>query len=157
MNIFYLDECPAEAARLQCDKHIVKMIVETAQLLSTAHAEIDGESPAYKPTHKNHPSAVWVRSNTLCYRWAWQHLKALGEVYTARYGKIHKTIAEHLDTLEVYPAGLAYGAFTAPPQCMPDEFKRDNAVLAYQLYYNAKADEWAAKGTPMKWEGVAYE
>ena len=157
MNLFYLDRDPVEAARLQCDKHVVKMILETAQMLSTAHAELDGASPAYKPTHKNHPSTVWVRSNTLCYRWAWQHLKALGDEYTRRYGKVHKTIREHLDVLARYPEGMVYGEFNEPPQCMYDECKRDDTVLAYQVYYNAKADEWAAKGSPMKWYGSTAE
>ena len=157
MNIFYLDENPRVAAQMQCDKHIVKMILETAQLLSTAHHELDGESPAYKPTHKNHPSAVWVRSSTMAYRWAWQHLKALGEEYSKRYGKTHKTIGEHLTTLERYPEGLAYKPFEAPPQCMPEECKRADTVLAYQIYYNHKADDWAAKGSPMKWNGSTNE
>ena len=70
MNIFYLDRNPILAADKQCDRHVVKMILETAQLLSTAHYELDGESPAYKPTHKNHPSAVWVRKSLDHYLWA---------------------------------------------------------------------------------------
>lgn len=153
MNIFYLDRDPVEAARMQCDRHVVKMILETAQLLSTAHAELDGESPAYKPTHKNHPSAVWVRSSAAAYRWAWRHLAALGIEYKNRYGKVHKTIREHLDALYNAPEAIPAGDFVDPPQCMPDECKRDDAVLAYQLYYNTKADDWDARGLTMKWYG----
>jgi hypothetical protein len=153
MNIFYLDQCPVEAARMQCDKHVVKMILETAQLLSTAHAELDGESPAYKPTHKNHPSAVWVRSSMSAYVWAWRHLQSLGIEYSRRYGKVHKTIRDHLDTLYRAPSAIPIVDFTAPPQCMPDECKNDDTVLAYLTYYNHKADEWDAKGSPMKWNG----
>ena len=81
MNIFYLSRSPVEAAKMQCDKHVVKMILETAQLLSTAHHELDGASVAYKPTHKNHPSAVWVRSSSDHYRWTVAHLEALGSEY----------------------------------------------------------------------------
>ena len=153
MNLFYLDECPEKAAQYQCDVHVVKMILETAQMLSTAHIELDGIQVAYKATHKNHPSTVWVRSNTMCYRWAWQHLKALGEEYTRRYGKVHKTIAEHLDTLAQYPINMAYGEFTDPPQCMYDECKHEDTVTAYRQYYNAKAEEWLAGGRPMRWGG----
>ena len=155
MNIFYLDRDPIEAARLQCDRHVVKMILETAQLLSTAHAELDGASPAYKPTHKNHPSAVWVRSSANAYIWTWHHLKALGREYQARYGKVHKTIREHLDNLAPLPKALAgdVTVFTDPPQCMPDEYKRDDTTLAYRLYYNSKADDWDARGMTMKWYG----
>jgi len=159
MNIFYLDECPTEAAKLQCDKHVVKMILETAQLLSTAHAELDGTSPAYKPTHKNHPSAVWVRSSAAAYLWAYRHMLALGREYTKRFGKDHKTIADHGAVLKRLPKALTYcnRLLEPPPQCMPDECKSHDTVLAYLTYYNHKADEWAAKGSPMKWEGQTNE
>ena len=157
MNIFYLDVDPYEAARMQCDRHVVKMILETAQLLSTAHHELDGESPAYKPTHKNHPSAVWVRSSYAAYRWAWNHLRALGLEYQRRYGKVHKTIREHLDSLYSVPKAIPSGDFSEPPQCMPDEYKRDDTTLAYQLYYNAKADDWDSRGMTMTWYGSTTE
>lgn len=154
MNIFYLDRCPREAARLQCDRHVVKMILETAQLLSTAHHELDGSSPAYKPTHKNHPSAVWVRSSVPAYQWAVDHLEALGSEYSHRYGKVHKTIREHLESLREAPRALqGHIQWQEPPQCMPDEYKRVDPVLAYQLYYNAKADDWDTRGMTMKWYG----
>lgn len=157
MNLFYLDRDPAEAARMQCDRHVVKMILETAQMLSTAHIELDGRQVAYKSTHKNHPSTVWVRGNTMQYRWAWQHLKALGDEYTRRYGKVHKTIREHLDTLAQYPENLAYGELIDPPQCMYDDCKHADTVIAYQQYYNAKADEWSVAGRPMTWGGNSYD
>jgi len=163
MNIFYLDKDPWVAAKLQCDRHVVKMILETAQLLSTAHIEIDGNQVAYKATHKNHPSAVWVRSHPKHYRWAHQHMMELGREYARRFKKVHKTITEHGKALETLPVGLdplfnniliqKIGPHTDPPQCMPDECKRNDAVLAYQIYYKYKADDWAARGIPMKWYG----
>ena len=159
MNLFYLHPDPVEAARMQCDRHVVKMILETAQMLSTAHAELDGESPAYKPTHKNHPSTVWVRSSAAAYEWAFTHMLALGREYTKRYGKTHKTIREHGWVLSHLPKALrdCRKPFEPPPQCMYDECKRDDTVQAYQVYYNAKADEWAAKGRPMTWYGETNE
>ena len=158
MNLFYLDHDPVEAARLQCDRHVVKMILETAQMLSTAHLELDGIKVAYKSTHKNHPSTVWVRSSTEAYEWAFMHMMALGAEYTRRYGKMHKTIREHAEMLSLVPINMDPNAvFTEPPQCMYDECKRDDTVLAYLTYYNAKADEWAAKGSPMKWYGSTAE
>jgi hypothetical protein len=159
MNLFYLDRDPAEAARMQCDRHVVKMILETAQMLSTAHVELDGEQVAYKATHKNHPSTVWVRSTAAAYLWAYRHMLELGREYTRRYGKVHKTIREHGDALRRLPNALTYcnRLLEDPPQCMYDECKRDDTVLAYQLYYNAKADEWAAAGRPMTWEGKTNE
>ena len=163
MNLFYLHRDPYKAARMQCDRHVVKMILETAQMLSTAHVELDGRQVAYKATHKNHPSTVWVRSAARHYRWAHQHMMELGREYTRRYGKVHKTIREHGKALEALPVALdpMFGAFDRgfvdPPQCMYDECKRDDTVLAYQLYYNAKADEWAAAGRPMTWRGETNE
>ena len=153
MNIFYLSRDPVEAAKLQCDRHVVKMILETAQLLSTAHVELDGDQVAYKATHKNHPSAVWVRSSARAYGWAFAHLVSLGNEYLKRYGKVHKTIAEHADALGVLPKAIPKVDFTDPPQCMPDDCKRDDAVLGYQVYYNYKADDWDARGIPMRWYG----
>ena len=155
MNIFYLSRDPVEAAKLQCDRHVVKMILETAQLLSTAHVELDGEQVAYKATHKNHPSAVWVRSSANAYIWAWRHLAALGREYERRYQKVHRTIREHLEALCGLPRALESDVtpFEDPPLCMPDECKRDDAVLGYQVYYNHKADDWDARGIPMRWYG----
>lgn len=163
MNLFYLDRDPYEAARMQCDRHVVKMILETAQMLSTAHVELDGVQVAYKATHKNHPSTVWVRSSARHYRWAHQHMMALGREYTRRYGKVHKTIREHGKALEALPVKLdpLFGAFDRgfvdPPQCMYDECKHEDTVVAYLQYYNAKADEWAAAGRSMRWGGNSYE
>lgn len=155
MNIFYLSRDPAEAARLQCDRHVVKMILETGQLLSTAHVELDGVQVAYKGAFKNHPSAIWVRSSANAYIWTWHHLKALGREYERRYQKVHRTIGEHLEALCGLPRALENDVtpFVDPPQCMPDECKRDDAVLGYQVYYNHKADDWDARGIPMRWYG----
>ena len=74
MNIFYLAHNPTDCAQMHCDKHVVKMILETAQLLSTAHHERGSTAP-YKSTHRNHPSAVWVRSGVKQYQWAYSALR----------------------------------------------------------------------------------
>ena len=93
MNIFYLHDDPIYCAQMHCDKHVVKMILEYAQLLSTAHHEIDGTPSidCYKPTHKNHPSAIWARNSRNNYRWLWWLLYGLQDEYTYRYGKVHAT------------------------------------------------------------------
>jgi len=157
MNIFYLDHNPVKAAQMQCDRHVVKMILETAQLLSTAHSELDGIQVAYRATHKNHPSTVWVRSSAAAYEWAFKHMMALGDEYTKRYGKINKTIARHHEALHNLPAALlaCRKPLVDPPQCMPDECKRDCAVQAYRAYYKYKADDWLSKGRPMTWKKEA--
>ena len=138
MNIFYLDRDPVKCAMMHCDKHVVKMILEYAQLLSTAHHEIDGDPSidCYKATHKNHPSAVWARENRSNYQWLWQLLNNLLVEYTFRYGKIHKTERSGIfENLRQLPHELRGGKFTDPPQCMPDYCKDDDAVIAYRNYY----------------------
>ena len=150
MNIFYLDRDPKIAAQMMCDKHVVKMILESAQMLSTAHRVLDGDEYAdknglYKKAHVNHPSSEWVRCSYQQYKWLYDHMVALMEEYTYRYGKHHAT--ERLKVpLSEYPkaipvSGLVLGAFhcTAgfddPPQCMPEVCKGEDTVLAYQNYY----------------------
>lgn len=151
MNVFYLDRDPEKAASVQCDQHVVKMILESAQLLSTAHHELDGESPAYKPTHKNHPSAVWARSDVSHYDWLYRHMLALGDEYTRRFGKVHLTIQKHAKTLKKPPKAIENRVFSDPPQCMPEECKRLKAVHGYRVYYKRKADDWAEAGRPMRY------
>ena len=146
MNIFYLHSDTKKCAEMHCDKHVVKMILETAQLLSTAHRifttqQISNNSEnsiLYKATHKNHPSAVWARKSQKNYLWLSSLLRNLCLEYTYRYGKIHaveqKGLLQFLS--ENIPVNMPDDAFTEPPQCMPDEFKRDgNSIAAYRQYY----------------------
>ena len=136
MNIFYLDKCPEKAAQLQYNKHVVKMILESAQMLCTAHHHFGhGDNVPYKIAHYNHPSTIWVRTDGLNYMWLYNHMMALGREYTKRYGKEHLTITKCKDVLAKVPAGIPIKKFTQPPQAMPDQFKRDCAIHAYWLYY----------------------
>ena len=129
---------------MHCDKHVVKMLLETSQLLCTAHRELDDSSFAddaglYKIAHRNHPSAKWVRESRENYRWAYSLLIALCEEYTLRYGKTHKTQRLGIvDSLHRCPDNILSVAFTDPPQCMPPEFHCDNPVKAYRDYYLGK-------------------
>ena len=164
MNIFYLDKSFTKSAEYHCDKHVVKMILETAQLLCTAHRELDGNDYAdsvdmYKSTHKNHPSAVWVRSNKNAYNWAFMLLYKLCEEYTKRYNKKHKT-SRLLNVLVHHPVNIKQSGWgdpiTPPPQCMPDEYKNEDTVTAYRNYYiGAKKSfaKWAYSTTPDWFEG----
>jgi len=137
MNIFFLSLNPTEAARLHCDKHVVKMILETAQLLYTAHWVYESPLPegAYRKTHPNHPSARWVRESLVNYRWLCALGMALCEEYTYRYGKVHKT-EPHLRWLTANsPIQLVDVGWTLPRLAMPDEFKDKDPVVAYRRYY----------------------
>ena len=160
MNIFYLDRDPVIAAQMMCDKHCIKMILESAQMLSTTHRVLDGEEYAnkmglYKLAHKNHPSTIWVRTSEDNYDWLWQHMCALMKEYTHRYGKRHAT--ERLtDPLCNAPDQIGNGEFTDPPQCMPDYCKGEDTVMAYQTYYILKKSgfaRWTKRQTPEWFNG----
>ena len=136
MNIFYLDRDPVIAASYMYDKHKVKMILESAQMLCTAHRYYGNEDVPYKTAHLNHPSSIWCRQSIPNYMGLYNHMIALGKEYTKRYGKEHLTIIKCKEPLSVSPEGIdTYASFTEPPQCMPDEFKRSNAIHGYWRYY----------------------
>ena len=146
MNIFYLDRDPVIAAQMMCDKHVVKMILESAQMLSTAHRICGDNTYAdkvglYKLTHMNHPSCKWVRADQHNYMWVYNHMIALMKEYTYRYGKHHAT-ERLLEPLSNVPAIYRTG-FTDPPQCIPDYCKNDDTVSAYQNYYILEKSDFA--------------
>lgn len=159
MNIFYLDNDPEACAQYHVDKHCVKMILETCQLLSTAHRVLDGqeyidytdsgrkvkrwildsdlESVLYSATHINHPSAVWCRSSADNYAWLYSLLNSLCNEYTYRYGKTHKCEATGLvGSLARIPKNIADIGFTEPTPAMPDQYKvPGDSVQSYHNYY----------------------
>jgi len=137
MNIFYLDKCPEKAAKLQYNKHVVKMILESAQMLCTAHHCIMGEDAdvPYKAAHRNHPSTVWARQSGENYTWLYRHMMELGREYERRYGKKHLSIIKCEDPLSILPGGILETGLTKMPQCMPDEYKDECSIQAYWNYY----------------------
>jgi hypothetical protein len=142
MNIFYLSSDPETAAQMACDKHVIKMILETAQLLYTAQHLSDNnlyDCPyqPYKVAHKNHPSAIWARSSMDQYNWLCQLGLAYCDEYKFRYGydKEHSS-HKHLIWLYNNPPVLDYNGFIEPPQCMPEQYKDyDDCIQAYRNYY----------------------
>lgn len=140
MNIFYLHSDPVKAAVVQYNKHVVKMILESAQMLCTAHhcygsSEQKANVP-YRQAHLNHPSTIWARKSISTYMWLYDHMIALGKEYTKRYGKEHLTITKCKDFLAIPPLNIQGNEFVEPPQCMPDKYKVENdAVSAYWNYY----------------------
>ena len=153
MNYFYVEEDPTSAAQALCDKHVVKMILETAQMLSTAHRLT--ESPqagfVYKPTHANHPSTKWLRSSQIAYKHGLQHLCALFDEYRHRYNKTHAT-ERLLPYLSQVPEALPDLPFVDPPQCMYDECRHSDTVEAYRSYYRVRRNEidmrWTNREAP---------
>jgi hypothetical protein len=175
MNIFVLNLDPVIAAQEQCNAHVVKMIVESAQMLSTAHRVLDGKlvydlsakgrkitryvleehgDLFYKSVHVNHPSTVWTRESIENYNWHYKHFVALCKEYTYRYGKIHATEARLLELLATPPKNIPNGQLTpfklamkANPECI-----KECPVESYQRYYATKVDRfkmiWSNRQVP---------
>ena len=174
MNIFYLHNDPKVCAEMHADKHVVKMILEYCQLLSTAHRVIDGtestgksasgrmmrrwvlpdgrENKLYKATHINHPSALWVRKSYANYVWLWKLLDALCTEYTYRYGKEHKCYGEISYMLSSPPKNLQKYDWTPMPSCMADEYIiSENPIDNYRNYYKigkAALHNWKKREAP---------
>jgi hypothetical protein len=153
MNIFYLHDTPVTCAQYHTDKHVVKMIIEYAQLLSTAHRLVDGDEGLvlYKATHKNHPSAKYVRMTTGNYYFVYELFIALCDEYTHRYGKVHATDSRLRHALKDAPIQLPIGAMTRVPQAMPDAFKVPNSMVAYRNYYRKDKQhlhKWTKRKVP---------
>jgi len=168
MNIFVLDNDPVTAANMMCDKHIVKMILESCQLLSTAHHVCDGQKLTItgkkvyfsydcnkpnllKAAMINHPCNVWARETRENYLWLWKHAYALCKEYTYRYGKVHKLEALLLNELHDAPKFIPKGKLTPFAQAMPDIYRDVNPVVAYRKYYineKAKIAKWKNSQIP---------
>ena len=178
MNIFVLSNDPVESAQMQCDKHVVKMILESGQMLSTAHRVLDGSityGPSksgltrvkqyfhpdpvynellYKAVHINHPCTVWTRENSANYNWHYHHFVALCDEYTYRYNKIHSTDHQLRSMLSNLPANIPRTqSMTKMPLAMFDECKVSNdTVECYRNYYQTKQDKfdvhWTKRRAP---------
>ena len=137
MNIFYLHQDPVKAAEYQYNKHVVKMVLESAQILCTVHHKYMGEDAdvPYKSTHKNHPSTLWAGQSAQNYEWLYRHFVALCEEYEKRYGKEHLSYTKCKDKVNMLPGGMLETGLTDMPQCMPDEYKDDCSIQAYWNYY----------------------
>lgn len=177
MNVFVLDSCPVKSAQLQCDKHVVKMIVESAQMLSTAHRMLDGveerrpsksgktmvkywvlpderENVMYKAVHMYHPCTVWTCQTKQNYDWHYKHFIALCDEYKYRYGKTHLTDTLLRDILKTSPTNIKDTELTKQPLAMADypECMFDDVVKSYRAFYQTKQKRfkmvWSKRETP---------
>lgn len=159
------------AAQYQCDRHVVKMILESAQMLSTAQHKLcqTVSTELYKPTHVNHPSAVWVRQSRDHYNWLCQHWLMLMSEYSARYSKVHKcdSLKQHL-CIPLPSSYFPQKGFTPPPQCMPEKYKQQDTVAAYRAYYigeksrfakwnHGPTPDWYSAGLDNYWTATTLE
>ncbi len=131
MNIFVLHMNPKIAAQMASDRHCIKMILETTQILCTVSHELGIDAP-YRATHKKHPCTLWVYESKKNWEWLMEYGIALCKEYTHRYGKQHKSesVLRSLKTPKLPDVPLTKFA-----QAMPDEFKHTDTVTAYRRYY----------------------
>lgn len=152
MNIFLLSKNPVLAARMQCDKHVVKMILETAQLLCSPF--VPGKAP-YKRSHYNHPSAQWTRASKKNYQWLIKHGLALCAEYQYRYNKEHKSKQVILWCQNNYKRlKLPSRGLLPMPQVMPEKYRGTNPVSAYRKYYKNEKRQiarWTRRELPKWW------
>lgn len=140
MNIFVVDACPIVAAQSLCDVHVVKMTLETAQILSTVRSLAGTiDERLYKPTHANHPCTLWARDSKANYQWLYSHFVGLADEYQHRYNKVHKSFQKLEEILSQPPLSLSDSSMSPFAQAMPDECKRGCAVNAYRVYYLLKS------------------
>ena len=135
MNIFAIDSDPLIAVRSLHNKHIVKMILESAQMLSTVRQSYKIKDPwTLKPTHQKHPSTLWTGESLENYYWLVKHFKAMCEEYTYRYYKVHKLhnmLLVFTERTECIPSlGLTPFALA-----MPDIYKVEDPIQSYRNYY----------------------
>ena len=170
MNIFVLDKDPVVAARMHCDKHVPKMCVEAAQTMASALRRHDAPSERmpltkagtpYKGGYKHHPCTVWAGDSRMNFMWLATHALALCKEYEQRFTEGKTMNVEHackapilhmIDWIEYIPEG----DYTPFALAMPDEYKDEDAVKAYQAYYHSKQFAKWEKGTPAPswWQGV---
>jgi hypothetical protein len=169
VNIFVLSEDPKEAAQMHCDKHVPKMVVESAQMLSTAHRLLDGEeyvAPSksgkrmvkhyrlpkhddliYNAAHAKHPCTIWTMQSHNNYLWHYHLWRYLAEEFEYRFKKVHASWEKLKDVLYDTPQNLVYGDMTPFAVAMPDRCKITNdPVKCYRYYYIAEKFNFA------KWE-----
>jgi len=173
VNIFYLSNNPTECAQQHVDKHVVKMILEYGQLMSTAHRVLDGqpyygktknnrniqrwllpdsrEEVIWKASHFNHPSGIWVRQSSDHYKWLYSLWLEMLNEYTHRYNKIHSAVRMK-QVFNQLPENIPHkGWLSDPTPAMPVEYKVPNSIQSYRNYYKGDKKSfavWKNRDTP---------
>lgn len=164
MNIFYTYTDATFAAQSLPDKLVVKMPLESAQMLSTAQRFYFGddycdELGIYKTAYLNHPCTIWARESADNYNWLYRHFVALCDEYTYRYGKVHASDTKLRKPLSIIPGNIPDVGFTPVAQAMPDQYKDPDPVVAYRNYLiNEKHyAEWNKNRAKPNWWNLDWQ
>ena len=152
MNIFVVDTDPEVAACQLCDKHVVKMVLETAQMLCTVAHQNGFDKAPYKVAHPKHPCTLWAGKSAANWQWLIDHGLAMSEEYTRRYGRVHKSQAV-IEWCARLPIKFSDKEQTPFAQAMPQQYKNPCAVTAYRAYYHGEKAAFATwkSDTPPWW------
>ena len=151
MNIFVVDTDPEKAARQLCDKHVVKMVLETAQMLCTVARQNGFDNAPYKKAHPKHPCTLWAGKSAANWTWLIDHGLAMCEEYTQRYGRTHKSEAV-IRWCRNLPIRFPAEQLTPFAQAMPEQYKNECTVTAYRAYYHGEKAGFATwKAEVPKW------
>ena len=159
MNIFVLDEDPKKAAEMMCDKHIPKMVVESAQMMASAlrrhgatdedfieHDILTKKGTPYKGGYSNHPCTKWAGDSFENFNWLTKHAICLSIEYTKRYGKTHACENPIIFMISLWEK-IPKSKMTPFAQAMPDKYRDSDVVKAYRAYYHSKTFAKWDKGT----------
>ena len=160
MNIFAVDTDPNKAARCLPDRHVTKMILESAQMLSIVYSphywdvgvvnKVDGTPfKTAKGAFKKHPCTIWAAESFPNCAWLIQHSLGLCMEFFHRHGKKHGLTKSLWETKKLFHREakepiICYMDVTGFARAMPEDIKYDNTiddVTAYRKYLNTK--EWA--------------
>ena len=152
MNIFVVDTDPEVAARSLCDKHIVKMPLETAQMLCAVSWRFLVPAP-YKPGFQHHPCTRWAGETLENWHWLLRHGLELCAEYERRFWRRHACLKVLLWCQE--QGGRPSPGPRAPfVQALPKELRQEDAVMAYRAYYlrdKARFARWTLPAEPPAW------
>ncbi len=145
MNLFATSASPERSARALDDRRVIKMAVESAQLLSTA-MWLRGLPAPYRPTHRYHPAVAWTRTNRASFTWVYRHFLALGAEYARRFGRQHASMrcsAAFRAAIPRFPKGRRppFVNLTRHPRVRP-------VTTAYRRHLE---DKWARGPTRPRW------
>lgn len=168
MNIFATSYDPRQSARDLPDKLVVKMVLESAQMLSmSGNKVISGldQSRIYKSTkaYEKHPCTLWAGKCLANYIWLVEHSLEIGKEYTRRYGKVHKSVNVIMYIKECLLSNLGnvcYDAYTSKSVtpfalAMPEKYQDPiDPCSSYREYMQAEKSyysKWTPPGEKPKW------
>lgn len=162
MNIFFVDTDPVVASQMLCDRHVSKMILESAQMLSYV-ADRHGFPALYSVTgsHKKHPSTLWAGNRRANWEWLVEHSLAMEteKIYRTGKGHLSAEVIRFYKSKDYGPPqdGLPLESFAL---AMPDKYKSKDPVDSYRRYYlgdkqffkDGKRPQWKKRNPPSWWE-----